>query len=53
VQTYAALVWTYGRVELNSVAAVYLNLAVIVNPGNTEENLSFRLNYSFKHAVFL
>ena len=46
METNAALIRSDSRVELNSETAVYLNLAVIVNPGNAEENLSLGLNDS-------
>jgi hypothetical protein len=36
VKAEAALVWTESRVELDSVATVHLDLALVVLPGNTE-----------------
>ena len=45
-----ALVWSYSRVELNSETSVYLYLAVVIYPRNTENDLSFRLNYSVDYT---
>ena len=45
-----ALVWSYSRVELNSETSVYLYLAVVIYPRNTENDLSFWLNYSVDYT---
>ena len=50
VKSDTALVRSDCRVELNSETSVYLSLAVVVYPGYTEHNLSFRLNDSLKYA---
>ena len=50
VKSDTALVRTDCRVELYSETTVYLYLAVVVNPRNTENDLSFRLNESVKNA---
>ena len=38
VKAQAALVGSNGRVELDAVAAVDLNLTLVVDPGNTEHD---------------
>ena len=43
MQTQTALIRADRRVELYAVAAVHLNLAVIVNPRHTEHDLALRL----------
>ena len=53
VETETALVGTYGTVELYTEAAVYLSYTLVINPGNTEDNNSFRLNKSFKKLICL
>jgi len=50
MKSETALIRTYSRVELNPVAAVDLNLSVVVNPGDTELNESFGLNYTVDNA---
>ena len=45
-----ALVGTDSGVELYAEAAVYMVLAVVVYPGNTEYNLSLGLNDALKNA---
>ena len=50
VEPQAALVGADGGVELHAEAAVNLHLARIINPRNTENDLSFRLNDSLKYA---
>ena len=45
-----ALVRSDSRIELYSVTAVYLNLAVVVYPRNSEDDLTLRLNESFHNA---
>ena len=50
MKSKTALVWSDSRVELNSETSVYLSLAVVVYPGYTEHDLSFRLNDSFEYA---
>ncbi len=50
MQTDAALVRSDCGVKLIAEAAVYLNLAVVVNPSNAELDAAFRLNDALKHA---
>ena len=45
--------FTNGTAELNAEATVYLNLAVIVNPGYSEDDLSLRLGDSLDDGVLL
>ena len=45
-----ALVRTDRRVELDTEASVYLNLAIVVYPRNAEDDLSLRLNDSVEYA---
>ena len=47
-----ALVRSDCGAELNTEAAVDLNLAVVVKPGYTENDLSFRFNKAFENALF-
>ena len=53
VETQAALVGTDGRVELNTVAAVDLDLAVVIHPGHAEHDDALRLYNALNQAVFL
>ena len=53
MQSETALIGAYSAVELYSVAAVYLNLAVIIHPRNSEHNYSLRLNESFEKRGIL
>ena len=53
METQTALVGSYGVVELNAVASVYMRLTVVVNPRNLEENLSVGLCQSFEYSVAL
>ena len=50
VKSDTALVRTDSGVELYSESTVYLNLAVVINPGNTENDLSLRLTESGENA---
>ena len=52
METQAALIRTDGRVELNSETSVYLRFAVIVNPRNTEGDLSFGFYHTLDYACF-
>ena len=52
METDTALVRTDCRVKLNTVTAVNLNVAVVVNPRNSELYESFGLNHSFNDAPF-
>ena len=52
MEAETALVRTDGRVELNSVAAVYLYLAGIVNPGDTEAYETLRVCHAAEDIVF-
>ena len=50
MQSDTALVRTDRGIELDTEAAVYLNLALVVHPRNAEYNLSFRLDDTIKNA---
>ena len=52
METKTALVRTDCAVELYAEAAVNLNVAVVINPGNSELNNSFGLDKAFKNATF-
>ena len=45
-----ALVRTDCRIKLNSETSVYLNVAVVVNPRNSELNEPFRFNKSVDYS---
>ena len=49
----SALIWADCAVELHPEAAVYIYLASIIRPGDTELYNSFRLNHSFKQSHLL
>ena len=51
MKSQTALVRTDCVVELNTVSSVDMSLTVIVNPGNSENNLSVGFGYSFKNSV--
>ena len=51
VQSQTTLVRTDCRVELYTVATVYLYVAVVVNPGYTELNHALRLNNTINDTV--
>ena len=53
MQTQTALVRADCGVELATEAAVYLNLAVVVYPRNTELDHTLRLNDTIDYAVGL
>ena len=53
VEAKAALVRTYRAVKLNTVAAVYVNRAVVVNPRNSEYGCLFRCHKPLKKSRFL
>ena len=54
MKSQTALIRTDCAVELNTKAAVNLNIAVIVNPRNSESYNSFRFNQSFnKTCLFV
>ena len=53
METKSALIRSDRTVELAAIAFVYLHLAVIVNPCNTERKHTLRLNKSFKKTAFL
>ncbi len=50
VESQTALVRTDSRVELYSVACVYLNLSVVIYPRNSELDLSLRVYKSLKKS---
>ena len=51
MEAQAALVGADGRVELDAVAAVHLDLAVVVHPGHAEHDHALRLNDALDQAV--
>jgi hypothetical protein len=51
VQAQAALVGADCAVEFDAVAAVHLNLALVVDPGHAEHQLTLRLYHSLKDLV--
>ena len=53
MKTKTALIGSDGAVELDTVALVYMDLSVVVNPGNAEHNDALGLNKSFKQRTFL
>ena len=57
MKTKSSLVRSDCRVELYSVTIVYLNLSLIINPGNAEKDLSLgsgdSLKKSFLAELFL
>ena len=53
MEAQAALVGADGAVELHTVAAVHLNLALIVNPGHTEGDDALRLDQTLDQASLL
>ena len=48
MQTEASLIRADSTVELNTETCIYMYLSLIINPGNAEHNLSFRINQSFQ-----
>ena len=53
VKAQAALVGSNGRVELDAVTAVDLDLALVVDPGNTEHNDALGLDEALKQGGLL
>ena len=53
MEAQAALVGADGAVELHTVAAVHLNLALIVNPGYTEGDDALRLDQTLDQSGLL
>ena len=53
MEAQAALVGADGGVELHAVAAVDLNLAVVVHPGDAEDDNALRLDEALDQAVGL
>ena len=53
MEAEAALVRSEGGVELNAIAAVNLNITLVVLPGHAEHNSAFGLGDSFEDTVFL
>ena len=51
VEPDASLVGSDRGVELDSVAAVDLDLSLVVDPGNSEDDLAFGLYDALEHAV--
>ena len=53
MEAQAALVRANGGVELDAVAAVHLNLALVVNPGHAELDGALRLDDALQHTGLL
>ena len=53
MEAQAALVGADGGVELAAVAAVHLDLALVVHPGHAEADHPVRLHQTLQNAVFL
>ena len=53
MEAKAALVRTYRAVKLNTVAAVYVNRAVVVDPRNSEYGCLFRCHKPLKKSRLL
>ena len=51
MQSEAALIGADSRVELHSVTGVYMGIAVVVEPRNTEFDLSFGVYETLKNCV--
>ena len=51
VEAQAALIRAEGRVELHAEATVDLNLAVVIDPWNTEDELAFGLAQPLDQAI--
>src|SRR6266705_1453646 len=49
MKTQAAFVRTKGAIHLNAKTAVYLNLSVIVDPGNPKLNHALRFDQTFEN----
>jgi hypothetical protein len=52
METQTALIRTDRGVKLNAVASVNLNVAVIVNPGHTENDRALRLYHALNDSGF-
>ena len=52
VETQTALIRTNGTVELYTVADVHLYLALVVDPGHTEGDDTFRLHNTLNNLCF-
>jgi hypothetical protein len=53
VETQTALVWADGRVVLDAVAFVDLYMALVIDPGDTEDDLALGLDDAFDDVVLL
>ena len=52
MESYTSLVGTDRAVHLHSVASVYLDLAFVIKPWDSEDDDSFRFHDSFKDLLF-
>lgn len=52
MEAQASLIGAEGRVDLSAKAAIDLDLPFVVDPGNAEDDLSFRLANPFDQSVF-
>ena len=51
METKAALVRSDGTAELNTVAHVYMNFSLVIEPWNTKFDNSFRSNQPFQNSI--
>ena len=51
MEAKSSLVWTDCVVELHSEAAIDLNVALVVNPGHAEHNLTVGLDKPLEYRV--
>ena len=52
METKSTFVWSDSTVKLNTVTGIYLYLSFIINPRNTELNLSLWINKTLKQSIF-
>ncbi len=52
MKTKSAFVWSNGAVKLYTVSGVYLYLAFVIYPRNTELDLSFRIYQTLQQGIF-
>src|SRR5690606_18719758 len=51
VKTQPTFVRAQCRIEFNPIAFVHLDLALLIEPGNTEHDLSLRLHHTFNNGM--
>ena len=52
METDTALVWADSIIELNAIADIVLNLALVVNPGDAESDDTVRLDHTLDDFCF-